>query len=57
MISLVYPKGCERFNGPHSPNCLIALFQKAGCLRSGEGYPGGMMPSQMQSEYGGMSLP
>ena len=36
---LEFPKGCEFYNGPHSKDCLVSVWEKIGCLQSGRGNP------------------
>jgi len=36
---IAFPEGCESYKGPHSIDCQASLWNSAGCLQGGEGYP------------------
>ncbi|XP_078487548.1 uncharacterized protein LOC144745388 [Ciona intestinalis] len=36
----VFPENCDSFNGPHSIDCLITIWEEVGCKVKGLRYPG-----------------
>ncbi|XP_078487526.1 uncharacterized protein LOC144745375 [Ciona intestinalis] len=37
---VVFPENCDSFNGPHSIDCLITIWEEVGCKVKGLRYPG-----------------
>jgi len=40
LIISEFPLGCVSFEGPHTVDCLNAVWIAAGCLEDGSGFPG-----------------
>ena len=43
-----FPKDCFSYNGLNSIDCLVNIFEKGGCLRTGEAHPLYLQQSQLQ---------
>nr|XP_026691290.1 uncharacterized protein LOC113474438 [Ciona intestinalis] len=46
---IVFPGNCNSFNGPHSIDCLITIWEEVGCKIKGLRYPGDLSSEDLNS--------
>ena len=52
---LVFPPGCQRYEGPHSIVCLTQNWYSAGCLEEGLQFPEILNPEELM-QFDNMNL-
>ncbi|XP_078487545.1 uncharacterized protein LOC144745385 [Ciona intestinalis] len=46
---LAFPENCDSYNGPHTINCLITIWEEVGCKVKGLKYPGDLTSAELNS--------
>ena len=45
---LVFPEGCQTYNGPQVDDCYVTIWKETGCTEQGHQYPGNLTAVELE---------